>query len=296
MTTSKWIELNTKSLEGKTVAITGSTGGLGEELSEVIASLGAKLLFLNRNKSKTDRQIEAILQKHPSVKIEFVQVDMQDFESVKRACDELKRFEIDILILNAGAFNLPRKKTELGLDNVFQINFLSPYFMIKELLPQLKQMENSKIVVVGSIAHRYASFNEADIDYAGEKDKQKIYGNSKRFLMFSLFELIKKEEKVKLAVTHPGITATDITSNYPKAFRMIAKPAMKLIYMSPRKACLSVVKGVFDETEAYSWIGPARKNIWGYPKKRPLVTCSMEESKKIFTKAEEIYAKMKNEG
>ena len=48
MTFCKWIEKNTKDLSGKTVAVTGSTGGLGIELCDLLARLGARLVFLDR--------------------------------------------------------------------------------------------------------------------------------------------------------------------------------------------------------------------------------------------------------
>ncbi len=267
MNIKKWLKQNTKDLTDKTIAITGSTGGLGKEICKHLAGLGAKLVLLNRNKSKTQTQIDELKKIYPNLQAEFIEMDMQNFESVKNSCEKLNNLSIDILILNAGAFNLPRKKTNLRFDNIFQINFVSPYYVTKQLLPQMREKEGSKVVVVGSIAHRYAKLDENNLDCSNQKSSQKVYGNAKRFLMFSLFELFKTEKKVKLAVAHPGITGTNITQNYPRIFLPIIKLGMKLIYMSPKKASLSVVKGIFDETPACTWIGPKFRNIWGYPKK-----------------------------
>lgn len=292
MTIKNWLKQNTKNLKGKVVAITGSTGGLGNEICEILAELEADLLFLNRNLKKSETQKAKLLEKHPNLKINIVQTDMQDFSSVKAACETLKTHQIDALILNAGAFNIPRKTTDIGFDTVFQTNFVSPYYIAKKLLPQIQKSDLAKVVVVGSIAHKYAKLNSDDFQQNGEKNAQKVYGNSKRFLMFSLFELFKNQPNAKLSITHPGISGTNITSNYPKALLPIIKLGMKIIYMSPKKACLSVIKGIFDSTEAYTWYGPSRHNIWGFPKKSTLTSCSEEESKKIFEIAEQIYAKI----
>ena len=289
MTIKSWIKQNTSSLSGKTIAITGSTGGLGKEICLHLANLGANLLFLNRSLKKSESLKTEILEKYPDTKIEFIEIDMQEISSVKSACNSLKKYDIDVLILNAGALNLPRKKTSNGFDNVFQINFVSPYYLTKSLLPQLKQKENSKVVVVGSIAHRYATLNEKDIDYSKQNHSQKIYGNSKRFLMFSLFELFKNQDKVKLSIAHPGITQTNITSNYAKILQPVIKLGMKMLYSSPKKASLSIIKGIFEETEPYTWIGPKFKDIWGFPKKQKLNSCSNIETEKIFKIAENIY-------
>ena len=48
-----WIKENTKSLKGKTIAITGSTGGIATCLVKTLASLEADFIFLNRNEEKT---------------------------------------------------------------------------------------------------------------------------------------------------------------------------------------------------------------------------------------------------
>ena len=292
MTIKKWLTENTSSLSGKTIAITGSTGGLGNEICEILAGLDANLLLLNRNQEKSEKQKQKLLETFPNLKVEIVLADMQNFDSVKTACESLKTKQIDALILNAGAFNLPRKKTKLNFDLVFQINFVSAYYLAKNLLPQMQKSELSKVVVVGSIAHKYARFSSCDIQLESEKNSQKVYGNSKRFLMCSLFELFKMQRKSKLSITHPGISGTGITSNYPKILLPIIKFGMKIIYMSPKKASLSIIKGLFDETQPYTWIGPSKRDIWGYPKKKKLLTITEKESQEIFQEAEKIYQKI----
>ena len=137
MNIKKWIENNTNKLNGKTVAITGSTGGIGKELCLHLLSLGANLIFLNRNIEKSEKLKNELQVKFVDSKIEIIKLDMQDFESVKNATNELKTKNIDILLLNAGAYLIPRIKTAEGYDNVFMINFISPYYMVKELLPIL---------------------------------------------------------------------------------------------------------------------------------------------------------------
>lgn len=292
MTIKKWLKENAHILSGKTIAITGSTGGLGNEICDILAELEANLLLLNRNLKKSENQKTKLLEKYPNLKIDIVQTDMQNFSSVKAACKTLKNHQIDAIILNAGAFNIARKQTDIGFDTVFQTNFVSPYYIAKQILPQLQKSDLAKVVVVGSIAHKYAKLNTDDIQQENEKNAQKVYGNSKRFLMFSLFELFKNQTDVKLSITHPGISGTNITSNYRKILLPIIKFGMKIIYMSPKKACLSIIKGLFDETQAYNWIGPSNHDIWGFPKKTNLTSCSEEESKKIFEIAEEIYTKI----
>ena len=149
------------------------------------------------------------------------------------------------------------------------------------------------MVTVGSIAHNYSKSDKNDIDFSTKKAASKVYGNAKRYLMFSLFELFKCEEDVSLAVTHPGITFTNITAHYPKLIFAIIKNPMKIIFMKPEKAVLSIIKGVFCPTPYNTWFGPRIFGIWGKPKLSTLNTCKSEEIQNIGIAAENIYKKLK---
>lgn len=287
----KWLRLNTSELTSKTVAVTGTTGGLGCELCMYLARLGAKLVMLDRNRQKAQALENELKSAYPNTEIHRIAVDLEDIDSVKAATEDLKRLPIDVFIHNAGAYSIPRRACKTGLDNVFQINFASPYYMIKELLPQLRTVKGT-VVAVGSIAHNYSKTDPEDIDFATRKAASKVYGNAKRYLMFSLFELFENETEAKLSIVHPGITFTNITAHYPKPVFAVIKYPMKIIFMKPKRAALSILKGVFETTGYHTWTGPRWFNIWGLPSRKRLKTCSLDESKRIFTAAEEIYGEM----
>lgn len=285
---SKWLTKNTHRLEGKTVAISGSTGGLGKHICRYLAFLGARLILLDRNRERSAANKHAIESEFPGTDVSLISLDLVDIASVAQATEQLKEEPIDYLIHNAGAYSIPRCISSSGYDNVFTINFASPYYMIHELLPILREREG-RVVIVGSIAHNYSKINEADIDFARVKKASKVYGNAKRFLMFSSYELFKNEDKATLSITHPGITFTNITSHYPKLIFAIIKYPMKVIFMKAEKAALSVVKGLFDKTEYHTWYGPRLFNVWGLPSKKKLRTCSRPESRRIAEIADMMY-------
>lgn len=291
MNIQKWLTKNTHSLLGKTVVITGATGGLGRELSRYVVMLGANLVTVDRNEVRSLAFEKELTDEFSDASITRIIADMEDFDSVKSACERLKCIPIDYFILNAAAYSIPRKCCDTGYDNVFQINFVSPYYLIRELMPLLTERKG-RIVAVGSIAHNYSTTDPDDIDFSTRNRSNLVYGNSKRYLMFSLYELMKSE-KGNLSVVHPGITFTNITAHYPPLIFAIIKHPMKLIFMKPKKAALSILKGLFDHTEGYSWIGPKLFNIWGYPSKKPLKTAKKAEIDRIYQTAEGIYNKLK---
>ena len=289
----KWINKNTESLVGKTVAISGSTGGLGKHLCRYLAALGAELVLLDRNRARSEANKKALEEEFNGVKVSLLTVDFVDSFSVAEATEKLKELAPDLLIHNAGAYSIPRCTSNSGYDNVYTINFVSPYYMIRELLPFIRKKQG-RVAVVGSIAHNYSRINEDDIDFSEVKAASKVYGNAKRFLMFSLYELFKDETDVTLAVTHPGITFTNITAHYPKLIFAFIKHPMKVIFMSPEKAALSIVKGFFTPTEYHTWYGPRVFDVWGLPSKKKLRTCSLSESRRIGEIAEDVYQSTKN--
>ena len=292
MTIKKWLNLNTCPLTGKRVVITGATGGLGREICSHFLSLGADITFACRNKSKAEELKKELLLKYKLAKIDFVKIDLGTFGSVKNAIKEIKKYNgIDILVNNAGIYNVPLKTLDSGFNNIFQINYLYTYFLTKELLPELEKKENSTCITLGSVAHNYSKIDESDIDFSSHKKPSMIYGNSKRFLMFSLYELFKNT-KVNLAIVHPGVTLTSMTNHYPKAINWLVKIGVKLFFPNPKKASLSILYGVNHETRLFEWIGPRIFNVWGFPKKSTLKTCLPKEYAKICEITKNITAKL----
>ena len=286
MKTDIWRKQNMPSLENKTVAISGATGGIGHELCRHLASLGADLLLLDRNSERSNAWIEKLKTEFPALNAKHLRLDLADFDTVKAVTEELLKSTPDYLIFNAGAYHVPRYTTSVGHDNVFQINFLAPYYMARTLLPAMKE-KSGRIVAVGSIAHNYSHIDLNDIEFLTRTQSSKVYGNAKRFLMFSLFGL---DESETVAVAHPGITLTNITAHYPKVIYALIKHPMKVIFMSPRRASLSILSAMVQDAEKNEWFGPSLFDVWGLPKKKLLRTCSDEEAKQICQMAAEMIA------
>lgn len=283
-----WFDKHTKRLDGKTVAISGSTGGLGMELCDYLASLGAGLVLVDRNIEKSRALAERLKGKYHSLTVKFVTADMANMSSVKAAGEELCAIGIDYLILNAGAYSIPRCITDIGYDNVFTINFISPYYLTRRLLPSVRA-RGGRVVAVGSIAHNYSEIDLSDIDFRRRKKASLVYGNAKRYLTFALQKLSDDD----VVIAHPGITFTGITNHYPPLIFALIKHPMKVIFMKPRRAALSILYGLFANVPSDSWIGPRLFDVWGLPRVKKLRTAGSEEKGRIIKTAENIYEKIK---
>ncbi len=294
MNVKKFLCKNAGSLQGKTVAITGSTGGLGVELCKYLVVLGADLILIDRNRALSLALREKLLEIRANASVFCITADLEDIDSVDAACETLLEHNVDFFLHNAGAYKIDRKKCSTGFDNIFEINFVSPYYIINRLLPHLNE-RGGKVLAVSSIALSYSKTDKNDLDFSTRTACSLVYGNAKRFLTYSLYGLFSETQGATLSIVHPGITLTKITAHYPKWLFALIKYPMKVIFMSPKKAALSLLAGFFDSTAENEWIGPRLFNIWGLPSKKKLSACDEDEAQFIYKTAQDIYARLERE-
>ena len=284
MDIEKWLKNNTTDLQGKVVVMTGAAGGLGSVTSRYLVQANAKLIMLERDVAKMETVSGQLRAEFPNAEIETMHIDLNSLDSINGVASQLVSQQIDYLILNAGVYDVPLVKSELGYNNVFTINFIGQYYLIQKLLPAL-QRTAGKIIPVSSISMDYGRFNENDVDYSNEPKSTKIYGNSKRIFTLALSEMFKDRDDVRLAIVHPGVTLTPMTNAKNKAFINLT---MKMIFPKPAVAALSILAGVFKDSEHDEWIGPRFLRVWGVPTISKLPESTAVERAKIFNLAENI--------
>lgn len=97
-----------ETLKDAVILITGCSAGLGIETARALYLTGAKLYLTFRNIDKGQTAIKAITADAPiEQKIEFLNLDLGDLESVRSAAAEFKSRsnKLNILINNAGRLN-----------------------------------------------------------------------------------------------------------------------------------------------------------------------------------------------
>lgn len=141
---TKWFndfEAGLPSLEGKTVAITGTTSGTGYVVARTAIRKGAEnVLLLNRPSERATKAESSLKEEATTSNVESIPCDLQDFESVRQAASMIKtKYQaIDVLCNNAGVMAMADKATKDGYDIQMQTNHLSHFLLTKELYPLLK--------------------------------------------------------------------------------------------------------------------------------------------------------------
>lgn len=197
------------------VVISGATAGIGYQTARKFASVGARLVCINRNKSKSAALKEEIEQEY-GVDCTYIIADMGNLKDVRQAAQKLQEMEepIDLLIHNAGVHLTRRELTEEGFDKVFVVNHLSSFLINVLLSEKLKSQERGRIVLVNSEGHRFAAWGLHLDDLHWERRRYsglKSYGSAK---LAQLLTMLKFQEYfgtggVTINAMHPGAVKSD---------------------------------------------------------------------------------------
>lgn len=128
-------------MHGKTCLITGATSGIGEQTAYALAHQGAHLLLVCRDLEKGKRVANQIYQQMGVNQAQVIVGDLASLEQVRSVANEVLALDspLDVLLNNAGVFNLSRRLTVDGHEEMFGVNHLAHFLLTNLLLGQLKK-------------------------------------------------------------------------------------------------------------------------------------------------------------
>ncbi len=200
-------------LAGKTVAITGVNSGLGQETMRVLESRGAHIIGMARTLEKAESAA-----KENGGNITPIACELSDFESVKKCSDSIKELNIplDALICNAGIMALPKLELQNGFEQQFNTNHFGHFILTHNLMEQVKQAEQGRVVMLSSLAHKMAplkGINFDNLDGSKGYNDWKFYGQAKLANLLTAVSLAKQFEgsNATANAVHPGVIKTNLS-------------------------------------------------------------------------------------
>ena len=218
---------NNSWIRGKTCLITGANTGIGKETAKQLAALGAHIIMVCRNQEKGEKTREEIILKTKNDNIELLICDLASLKSVKDFSEEfLKNYSsLDVLINNAGVFNMKRAVTSDGYESTFGVNYLAHFYLTKLLLPLLKKSSSSRIINLSSDIHQYFKIDLKDPLSEKRYNGRQAYSNSKTAMILFTHKLAKEllDSGIVVNAVSPGHVNTQMTTDgFPKWFVKIS--------------------------------------------------------------------------
>jgi len=232
-------------LEGKTVLITGATGGIGLAAAVAMARQGAHLVLVGRNQTRGLDAISEIRRRAGSDRAEFLRADFSSLAEVRRLALALLAEDrpLHVLVNNAGTMNTSRKLTVDGFEEMFAVNHLAHFLLTRLLLPRLQACAPSRIVHVASNAHSFCKgMRWHDLSHEREFSAFPAYGHSKLANILFSSELARRlrGSGVTSNALHPGAVATGIGSNNGITGRVVPL-LLKPFFRSPARGAATTV-------------------------------------------------------
>ena len=273
-----WTPERIKSLDDKTIVITGTTSGTGFEAAKILLSKGAKVIMLNRNPEKSKKSISNLNQElGKNIEVSFIQMDLSEQASVRKAAEEILNTvtQIDALICNAAIAQVPnRKLTVDGWESQMGVNYFG-HFTLQGLLFPLIEKSSGRIVTVGSLGYDMGikTIKFDDLNWDKDYSPNNAYSQSKLAQIMSIYELQDRLEKVgrtsvKAFACHPGSSRTSLISTSGSLMMRIIFGLMKLTPLTqsaekgayPQLMCAT--EKDLDQKEFY---GPTGRSYWVGP-------------------------------
>lgn len=139
-------------IEGARVLLTGAAGGIGSALAEQLLQRGATLALIGRNEAAMKSLIDNLGDSGGS--FHASNTDLLDPAARKQSIVEARDLMggVDILINCAGqsSFRPFPDEDPQALENIIQLNLLTPMLLVRQLLPEMIERGNGRIVNIGS--------------------------------------------------------------------------------------------------------------------------------------------------
>ncbi len=201
-------------MRGKTVLITAADQGAGEGMATDLASKGATVVMVTRDRARGEAALERVMTITGSRSADLMVADLAQQDSVRGLALEYqaRHGKLHVLINNAGVMSPRRIVTPDGIELTLAVNHVASFLLTNLLLNTLRASAPARVVNVSSRAHRFRKIDLADLQGERRFDPQKMYAQSKLINLLFTFELARRlaDTRVTVNAAEPGFTWTSL--------------------------------------------------------------------------------------
>ena len=231
-------------MAGRTVLVTGGTGGIGRATALGLAEMGAYLAITGRDRGRAEaaaREIRAVAGR----RVEVFVADLSVQAEVRRLAGEVLQClsRIDVLVNNAGGYWNTRHVTADGLERTFALNHLAPFLLTCLLLDRLKHSAPARVVTVSSNAHATGQIDFGDLQGERSYSGARAYSQSKLANVLFTHELARRLPAtcVTANALHPGVVRTAFGAEDPSGVQRLLVPFLRPFMKTPTRGATTSI-------------------------------------------------------
>jgi NADP-dependent 3-hydroxy acid dehydrogenase YdfG len=204
-------------VDGVVGVITGGLGGIGAATALELASMGGRLILVDRSADGGSEICERVRAAGGQAIVEAADVrdPVAQQRAVERAVSEWGR--VDLLLANAGIADQSRVATgdPERWRAVIETNLLGAILSCRAVLPTMLERDVGHIFIVASVSGREAYVGEPV--YIASKWGQVGFAHALRL------ELQAAGSNLRVTVVEPGLVDTPLTRDNPKVAPLLAQ-------------------------------------------------------------------------
>jgi NAD(P)-dependent dehydrogenase (short-subunit alcohol dehydrogenase family) len=235
----------TTSMAGKTVLVTGATGGIGRATAIGLAALGARVGIAGRDLKRVEAAAVEVRGATGNPQVDAFGADLSSQAEVRRlAAEVLDAYpRLDVLVNNVGGFWATRHVTADGLERTFAVNHLAAFLLTDLLLDRLKASAPARVVTVSSGAQSMGTIDFQDLQGERTYSGQTAYNQSKLASVMFTYELARRLEGtgVTATVLHPGVVSTGFGAEDPSRIFRIVVPFVRPFMKTPQQGAATSI-------------------------------------------------------
>ncbi|KAL6316640.1 hypothetical protein AAG906_019550 [Vitis piasezkii] len=215
-------------IEGKNCMVTGANSGIGYATAEGLASRGANVYIVCRNKERGEAALSEIQSKTGNSNVHLEVCDLSSVSEIKSFASKFSKKDVPIHVLvnNAGLLEYNRITTSEGFELNFAVNVLGTFTMTESMLPLLEKAAPDARVITVSSGGMYSVPLTNDLQFSDDKfDGVTQYARNKR-VQVALTEKwaeMYKSKGIGFYAMHPGWAETSgLAKSLPGFYKLLS--------------------------------------------------------------------------
>ncbi|XP_072985836.1 uncharacterized protein [Typha latifolia] len=170
-------------MEGKNCLVTGANSGIGFATAEGLASRGATVYMVCRNKERGEDALSKIQSTTGNPNVHLEVCDLSSIKEVKSFASKFSAEDkpLHVLVNNAGVLENKRVTTPEGLELNFAVNVAATYAITELMMPLLEKTAPDARVITVSSGGMYSTPLTRDLQFSENNfDGTLQYARNKR--------------------------------------------------------------------------------------------------------------------